>query len=134
MAYRCINKLSRHIHAQKDHLKNENKNNAIYKIECTECDVSYVGQTKRMVKTRMKEHRNQINRNVENQSVITIHRNSTGHEFDWQNIKILDLEKSYSKRCVSEMIHIKLQKNPINVMSDTDRLKPYFTLLESFKD
>ena len=29
------------------------------------------------------------------------------HEFDWNNVKIIDYESNYKKRIISEMIHIK---------------------------
>jgi len=37
-------------------LYNETTNNVVYKILCNNCDFSYVGQTKRQLKTRINEH------------------------------------------------------------------------------
>jgi len=37
------------------------------------------------------------------------------HDFDWENPKILDKEKHYQKRFISEMINIKSQKNAFNL-------------------
>jgi len=34
------------------------KNSVVYKICCKNCDASYVGQTKRQLQTRIKEHNN----------------------------------------------------------------------------
>jgi len=34
----------------------------VYKIECKDCETSYVGQTKRRLTTRIREHRNNINK------------------------------------------------------------------------
>jgi len=44
------------------------------------------------------------------------------HDFDWDNPKILDKEKFYFKRLVSEMINIKSQKKALNIQSDTENL------------
>jgi len=37
--------------------------NVVYKINCQDCDASYVGQTKRILNTRISEYRNHIRRN-----------------------------------------------------------------------
>lgn len=105
----------------------------MYRIDCDNCNASYVSQTRRKLKTGISEHKNQLNRHLDNYSVVTEHRLNMGHEFKWQNTKVLDKEKFYHKRSISEMINIKLQNNPINIMSHTDKLKPYFTLLETYK-
>jgi len=42
------------------------------------------------------------------------------HDFDWDNPLILDREKHYYKRLISEIINIEAQKNPINLQSDTE--------------
>jgi len=44
-------------------------------------------------------------------------------EFDWDNPEILDREKYYYRRLISEMINIKLQKNALNMQSDTELLQ-----------
>jgi hypothetical protein len=91
---------------------------ASYRIDCQDCDASYVGQTGRRLITRIKEHRANINRASSSHSVITEHR-LTGHDFVWNNVHILDEEPSYIKRQISEMLHIKQQKNDINLQDDT---------------
>ncbi|KYQ47005.1 hypothetical protein ALC60_13980 [Trachymyrmex zeteki] len=79
-------------------------------------------QTGRKLKTRISEHCNYIYRKTGNPSVITDHRLNFEHEFDWKNTKILDNERYYKKRLVSEMLHIKSQTNSLNAKSDTEFL------------
>jgi len=55
--------------------------------------------------------------------VITEHRLAKNPEFDWDNLEILDKEKYYHKRLISEMINIKSQKNSLNMQSDTELLQ-----------
>ncbi|KYM95692.1 hypothetical protein ALC62_13658 [Cyphomyrmex costatus] len=50
------------------------------------------------------------------------HRLKYGHDFQWDNIKILDEEPCYRKRLISEMLHIKRQKNSLNLQTDTEGL------------
>jgi predicted GIY-YIG superfamily endonuclease len=122
LSFFSLNKMRNFIRAQKDILPIQSNKNVVYKISCKNCDASYVGQTMRQLKTRMSEHRNHIHRNTTTQSVITEHRINLDHEFDWENVQILDREPYLSKRLVSEMAHIKLQKNSLNSQTDTDFL------------
>ena len=42
--------------------------------------------------------------------LISDHRTNLNHIFKWNEVKILDKEASYNKRLISEMIHIKKQR------------------------
>jgi len=68
------------------------------------------------------EHKNHINRNTTTHFVITEHRLNFFHEFDWDNVEILDKEWFLIKRLISEMIYIKRQNNRLNLQSDTECL------------
>jgi len=103
----------------------------LYKISCNDCNASYVGQTTRLLKTRIAEHRNHIRRNTNQHSVITDHR-LNNHEFAWDKVEVLDEERIYRKRLMSEMIFITRQTNGLNLQSDTDNLHhAYLTLVEN---
>lgn len=73
------------IKTHKDPLPNKAKKNVVYKIYCKDCDVSYIGQTGRTLKTRISEYRNDIRRNTQNHTVITEYRLDHNHNFDWKN-------------------------------------------------
>jgi len=47
VGFRGMNKLNNIVRVQKDHVEHSHKNNVVYKINCKNCDASYVGQTKR---------------------------------------------------------------------------------------
>jgi len=113
------NKLDQIIKTGKDQLNVTQQRNVVYRISCTQCNMTYVGQTKRQLKTRIKEHKLDINKKTGILSVISEHRLELGHEFDWANTEILDIEKAYNKRLISEMIYIKMQNNSINRQTDT---------------
>ena len=74
-------------------------------IECRDYDATYVDQTGRKLKTRLAEHRNHIRRVTSTCSVITDHKVSCNHDFDWDNVRILESERNYNKR-MSEMLYI----------------------------
>jgi len=122
IGFRCLNKLSQFIKVHKDKDPLLSKNNVVYKIFCKDCEASYVGQTKRQLKTRLKEHKNNIKLDQSRHSVISQHITECNHSFDWEGIKIMDRETKFHKRIVSEMIHIKEQKIGLNLNSDTELL------------
>ena len=105
------------------------KSNVICKISCNNCDASYVGQTGRQLKIRITEHRNHIRHNTSVRSVITEHRLQYDHDFQWDNVKILE-EPCYRKPLISEMLNIKKQKNSVNLQTDTEGLhKAYIPIV-----
>jgi len=124
--FSCYNKLSRFIKVHKDALPSSVRSNVVYKINCQNCNASYVGQTKRALSVRVDEHRSHITRNSSQQSVITEHRLLYKHDFDWNNVQILDEKTNYNKRLISEMIFIKKQKHGLNAQTDTELLDPIY--------
>jgi len=131
VGYRCLNKLSAFIKVQKDHIQTSACNNVVYKFQCNDCDASYVGQTKRQLHTRLKEHINNAKSDPSKQSVVSAHTINLGHTFDWKKVRILDTEPFYYKRIISEMLHIKEQTNGINCNNDTELLDgSYFPILK----
>jgi len=132
LAYHSLNKLEKFIKVQKDPLSNLQKKNVVYKIYCNDCDASYLGQTGRLLKTRVAEHRNHLRRNAPSVSVITNYVVHHNHEIDWNNVKVLNVEKYYHKRLVSEMLHIKRQRNGLNLQTDTDCLDRGYTSIFNY--
>jgi len=128
--YRILNKLTGFIKRHKDANIFEVNNNIVYKILCNNCNASYVGQTKRQLKTRINEHVKNITSDESKHSVITKHMLDNDHTFDWQNVKILNYESNYFKRLIAEMIYIKSQDNGLNSVDDIECLESsYFNLL-----
>ncbi|KYN39294.1 hypothetical protein ALC56_06318 [Trachymyrmex septentrionalis] len=122
VSFRNPNKLNKYIKVQKDICPHTSKSNVVYKISCNNCDASYVRQTSRKLKTRIAEHRNHIRYNTSSRFVITEHRRQLDHEFKWDEVVILDEEPGYRRRLVSEMLHIRKQKNGLNLQTNTDGL------------
>jgi len=71
--------------------------------------IKYWAETGRKLKTRQAEHCNHINRNSNNQSVITEHRIEFKRDFDGENIVMLDEERFLNKHLISEYLHILTQ-------------------------
>jgi len=102
--------------------------NIVYKLCCVQCDASYVGQTRKLLKTRIDEHRSQ--RNTNQSSVITEHRLKFLHDFDWDNVEILDEEIHFNKRIISEILSKKGMLN--RLLAYIEVLLPLFRDADCF--
>lgn len=132
VAFSVNNKLNFFIKLHKDPLIKFNHSNVVYKIDCNDCDASYVGQTGRRLATRLRKHQVNINKPPDFLPVVSNHR-LLGHDFNWNNTIILDEELSYKKRLVSEMLHICQQKNSFNIQNDTVLLDDsYFPIINKY--
>ena len=98
----------------------------VYKIDCVNCNLSYIGQTKRHLETRLKEHRANINKRDNFQSVVNQHRLNNSHDFKWSTPHVLHVENHTLKREIAEMIFIKKFDNNINLQKDTENLKDIY--------
>ena len=71
---------------------------------------------------------------VENKTALAHHHFDTGHQFDFENVRVLDYEQNYKKRIVSEMIHINLCDS-VNLKTDTQNLSNiYSNILKKYHD
>ena len=61
LAFTIPNTLRNFIKRGKDDLEHFHNQNVVYRISCEDCDISYIGQTKRQLKTRLHEHVSDIN-------------------------------------------------------------------------
>ena len=105
--YRLPKKLDTVIKCGKDVLTSDCTTNVVYKINCNNCSASYIGQTKRHLNTRVKEHCNNIKLHHTSHSVVSKHRSGFDHNFDWNNYNILHTEIHVRKREIAEMFLLK---------------------------
>ena len=83
------NKLNHIIRLGKDKYHKNKNSHVVYKINCCDCDASYVGQTSRKLIVRSKEHVSDC-KFKRDKSVLHEHIANTNHQIDFKNIKILD--------------------------------------------
>ncbi len=101
----------------------------VYQIPCRDCDMSYVGETGRLFKYRLEEHKKDVNsvpvqqftRNARkqsqstlNKSALTDHTTVENHEIDWAGAKVLDKESHKRRRHVREALWIRRTEGAIN--------------------
>ncbi|XP_050458275.1 uncharacterized protein LOC126855029 [Cataglyphis hispanica] len=129
VVYNIPKKLNSLIKRGKDGLPISNRTEVVYKINCKNCSASYIGQTKRHLSTRVKEHCNNIKMHASNLSVISKHKLEFDHDFDWSAPDILHNEKHVRKREIAEMFFIKKFDNTINSQKDTENLNNIYDKL-----
>ncbi|CAG5077204.1 Protein of unknown function [Cotesia congregata] len=85
---------------------------------------------------RVYQHRyscEEKNKDKENQTALAAHHFSSDHNFDFENVKIIDSESNWWKRNISEMVQICLH-DTVNCKPDTENLNcMYHGLIEKFK-
>lgn len=124
--YTLPNKLNSIIKKGKDRLDLLKQTQVVYKIDCIDCNAVYVGQTKRHLCTRLREHQRDIRQNPNNLSVVSEHRVSLGHDFDWLHPTVLHCEAHLRKREIAEMIYIKKNSHAINLQRDTENFNSIY--------
>ena len=84
VVYSTKNKLNNIIKLGKDKTKTRYNVHVVYKINCKDCNASYVGQTGRRLNVRIKEHTKEYNMQDENSSLY-IHTIDNNHRIDLSN-------------------------------------------------
>ena len=80
----------------------------------------------------MNEHENDIL--TKKESVVSIHCNTKKHVMNFDDVKICDRVNVWNIRLLSEMLHIHIEKSPLNKKSDTQFLsKCYKQVLNSIR-
>jgi len=107
----------------------------IYKINCSQCISSYIGQTKRSLQIRMTEHERDL-RLEKVRSVFLPHVSMTGHNIDFDNIKLIDRYDGYHSTNIRESFSINANSNGNLLNSDKGpyNLSQYFPIKKTFSN
>ncbi|XP_054290083.1 uncharacterized protein LOC129005267 [Macrosteles quadrilineatus] len=87
----------------------------VYKIPCS-CGKVYIGETKRMISTRLKEHIRQTKQENIEKLAVAEHSFTTKHAIEFDKVKVLAKEPYFYHRKIREAIEIK--KHPDNFNKD----------------
>ena len=98
----------------------------IYRIDCTDCEKFYIGQTSRNFKIRFKEHIQALKsgNKTSMKSNFAEHLLESNHEYKNmnENLKILEFENNKQKLSVKEDFHIynHFKETPQNLLNSTN--------------
>ena len=105
MIYQSAPKLKDILGNPKDKMHKFDKS-GIYEIGCNDCDKKYIGQTRRSVKTRFKEHVAHIRYGRSDKSSVADHVLGTGHYIGIDNVKLIKAVNSNRKLDAYESLEI----------------------------
>lgn len=115
IVYKSKNKLSDLLGSTKDK-KDSLQKSGIYRIQCNECNAVYIGQTKRAVITRFKEHLKCIKNKQMNKSAFAAHALQNGHlNITTDNVKLIKSVSDERRLDAYECVYIKKEENTVNV-------------------
>ncbi|KAJ8952561.1 hypothetical protein NQ318_006926, partial [Aromia moschata] len=88
LVYNSKNKLQTLLGKPKDKINN-NEKSGIYEISCKNCDQKYIGQTKRYILTRFKEHMAHLKYGRTEKFCVAQHAFDNNHRIDINNLKFI---------------------------------------------
>ncbi|CAH3044512.1 unnamed protein product [Porites evermanni] len=97
----------------KDKNKQEDRQGAVYKIKCCDCQASYIGETGRNLSTRLTEHK-RATRNGDVNNHIAEHHLKTKHQIDWDSATCITYSTDYFQRLTLESWFTNLEQTPLN--------------------
>jgi hypothetical protein len=109
VAYNNNGKLSDILGTAKDKVMDENEKSGIYQIECSNCDAIYIGQTKRKLKTRYKEHLDDVKKTMNDEKPLAKHAIEQDHQLG--PIKLLKEVKKPHQLDAYESLYLFKNKN-----------------------
>lgn len=112
----------------KDKLDSVLSSNVVYSISCGGCNGVYIGQTSQLLKKRLTLHKSDIRLRPE-RCALARHSHDTGHSFNFDDVKILELENNSFTRSFLEMCHINNHDSAVNAKSDINKLSSFYKYL-----
>jgi Reverse transcriptase (RNA-dependent DNA polymerase) len=95
----------------KDEVPKPVKSSVVYKVNCQDCDLIYIGNTMQYLKTRIGQHKTAVKNKNKDHSALAEHAIDSKHNIDWLNYNVVKTENKLKTRQFLEMINIKKFKD-----------------------
>ena len=89
--------------------------NVVYRTKCNDCDVIYIGETKRSLRRRAADHSYAVTASNTTHSGLAEHCIAKGHSVNSENFDVIDCDSNVHKRRIKESLHIAAHHNTCNV-------------------
>ena len=96
------------------------KSHVVYGLNCMDCTTSYIGVTNRVLPARVQEHHDALR--GARYSAVAEHAVQTGHNIDWNNVKILASDSKEINLFYSESLLSLKQKPSLNKMQTSGNI------------
>ena len=84
---------------------NRDTSTGVYRIPCDDCSKCYIGETKRALTLRLREH--QANCRNQKQHSAVVDHSATGHSWGFTRAIVVNTQRNTSKRKIAEALFIK---------------------------
>ena len=105
-----------------DKREKEEVTDCVYKVPCSNSEMTYIGETGGKFGTRLKEHKTEVevktskpftksqrlsSLSEQDKSALTDYASHDNHVINWSESTILDRESDRGTRCIKEAVHIR---------------------------
>jgi hypothetical protein len=85
---------------------NKELRGVVYKVKCKDCEMMYIGETKKKMEERLKEHKDDVRLRRDTNAIFK-HIEDTGHTIDWEGAEVIQQESRKLVRKWKESRRIK---------------------------
>lgn len=121
------------LYCNKDPLPSEKQQNVVYAIKCRTCDEEYIGETRRALAVRVREHKDATRLDQSSKSAVAehVHNHDIPHSIDWESVVVLDKARSKFniERKMRESFHIHQRQPKMNRDQGIERSKTWNSVL-----
>ena len=112
VAHKPITTLQQLLTNVKDKDEPNDRQGAVYKIKCCDCQASYIGKTGRNLNIWLTEHK-RATKNGDVNNHIAEHHLHTNHRIDWDSAECVTYSKDYYKRLTLESWFTNLEQTSL---------------------
>ena len=87
----------------------------VYRSTCNDCDQTNIGETGLTANTSAKEHASYVGNGSFDITAAADHSIIHQHSLSFKTVQIVDHKPSAARRRVKEALHIRTEKNPMNI-------------------
>ena len=86
----------------------------VYKVPCSDCDRTYIGQTGNSLRTRLQQHRAACRHLQREKSALAEHSIDSDHRINWAEAKVVSRQERWHRRLFEEAFVTHQRSHPLN--------------------